>query len=106
MIQKLCSLDMYDDTLGLCALVIIIPPKLVSVHSALFYMPLIIGSRIKVSVDKRIEGDEETVQKIGRETGTYKDHLKHAIHIKCKEICEKSNIQWAQKPLQCLRVVG
>ena len=39
---------MYDDTLGLCALVIIISSKLVSVNSAVLHMPLI-GSRIKMN---------------------------------------------------------
>lgn len=47
-------------------------------------MPLIVGSRIKAPVDKRIEGDEATVQKIGKEIGTYKDYLEHAIHINAK----------------------
>ena len=30
-------------------------------------------------------------RKLGRKIGTHKNHLKHAIHIEYKEICEKYN---------------
>ena len=48
MIQKLCSLDIYDDTLGLCALVIFISPKLVSVNSVSYHWKAVICSIPKV----------------------------------------------------------
>ena len=38
--------------------------KLVSVDSVLLHMPLIIGPRMKVLVNKGIQGDEKIVQKI------------------------------------------
>ena len=51
-------------------------------------MPLIIGSRIKVLVDN---GIRKQFRKLGRETGMYKDHLKHAVHIEYKKIHKKYN---------------
>ena len=32
-------------------------------------------------------------RKLGRKIGTHKNHLKHAIHIEYKEICEKYNLR-------------
>ena len=42
-------------------------------------------------MNKRIEGYEKAVQEIGREMGTYNDHMEHTIHIKYEVIYEKYN---------------